>query len=61
MEIESPEVIQLFDKSIGGVDKHDQANKIKKVDTQNDLSRYGLNCWIDFINNANAVKIPRNK
>ncbi|XP_008189593.1 piggyBac transposable element-derived protein 3-like [Acyrthosiphon pisum] len=71
VHIERPEVIKLYNKSMGGVDKHDQLvsyyrmhMKSKKWTLRMIFHAFDMavsNCWLEYINDANELKIPKNR
>lgn len=71
VHIERPEVIKLYNKSMGGVDKHDQLvsyyrmhMKSKKWTLRMIFHAFDMavaNCWLEYINYANVLKIPKNR
>jgi len=71
VHIERPEVIKLYNKSMGGVDKHDQLvsyyrmhMKSKKWTLRMIFHAFDMavaNCWLEYINDANVLKIPKNR
>jgi len=71
VEIERPEIIKLYNKSMGGVDKHDQLVSYYRIHMKSKKWTFRMifhafdmavaNCWLEYINDANAFKIPKNK
>ncbi|XP_060845829.1 piggyBac transposable element-derived protein 3-like [Rhopalosiphum padi] len=70
-EIERPEIISLYNKSMGGVDKIDQLIityrtfiKSKKWTLRlitNAFDMVVANCWLQYLEDANLLKVQKNK
>lgn len=71
IEVERPEVIKLYNKSMGGVDKHDQLVSYYRIFMKSKkwtirlifhaINMAVANCWLQYKNNADALKIPKDK
>jgi len=71
VEIERLEIISLYNKSIGGVDKIDQLISTYRTFIKSKKSTLRLithafdmvvaNCWLQYLEDANLLKVQKNK